>query len=1000
MPKTRIPLIALIAILLLSLLGSISISNQRTMATLEEVKWSEVDTPDSGKVGGWVLANGSDVRHLTMAIDGTLYCYANPSETNYTLFKSVDGGHSWSYTGQVKDAITGIATASDNADIVYYATSSNVYKSADGGNNFTDLPPNPGGAGSNNITITSLDVARGDNGYTIAVGTRDGNSSQYGGVYILEEKKTYGSWLDTNIGNYDVSTVAFSPDYQGDRQLVAVATDEHNTIVAFRVGDTDWGKVIGNATIDGLAVSTTAIAFPDDYDANTIGSTLFVAINSGSDNGDVYKISEMWAPAISMAIDLDIGYDYNLRSIDVGGLAITGNTSNATMLAGTASGSQVYISADSGINWIKSTKEPTGQSVNGILLAVDYNNSHKAYATTNGTASAFSYTTDGGMTWNQAGLIDTAISDIGDLAVSPNYSQNNTLFLLTFDGIHIEHSLWRSLNGGDSWERILTSTLASADSFDLVKLPPEYDNSSQVVFLVGDSGSNSAIWKSKDNGQTFVRRIAPFTIDIYAVVNDNSLIVGSFDGSNSLIYQTTNSGLAYSTGVVADNHSLESIALSPDYEQDETILLGDTNGGVYWSEDNGHTFEQLGQQIPKGLSPTSVSNISVAFDPEFASNKTVYAVSDTQTTASSKERAFRFIIGRSTSWESLDGNIPVGSTLNQLIVSTNGTLYAVNSQSVNTVRGEGGVERTLNPTYSLGPTFETVIRGLDDNATLTGLWINGNQLWSLDTKNTRLMTYYDSLSSPVTLVLPTDKASGVGSGNITLDWETLSGATKYEWQINYDTDFSSLPANFYGETERSSARSPTLDMATTYYWRVRAIEPVLSSWSDKWSFTTSLGAAVTAPELYSPEAGDSGVPLKPVFQWSAIAGADSYELLVSTEPSFSAPLIVKVGDYALPATAWQSDISLDYSTTYYWRVRASGSSTYSAWSAVGAFTTEPAAISEPPQPISTSSPLPPPPPVTEPSLPQWMIYIAIILLLAIVVLLVTILTVMVRVRRL
>ncbi|MBA7664329.1 hypothetical protein ES703_72387 [subsurface metagenome] len=532
---------------------------------------------------------------------------------------------------------------------------------------------------------------------------------------------------------------------------------------------------------------------------------------------------------------------------------------------------------------------------------------------------------------------------------------------------------------------------------------------SQVVFLVRTGGVNSAIWKSIDNGQAFRRRGAPFPIDIWTVVNDNTLFLGSY----ALVYRTNNSGLSYSTGTVAGSQPLWSIALSPKYEQDETLLVGNTYGWVYWSSDNGTSFELLGEQIPEGLSPTAKSEITVAFDPKFSSNNVVYAASNAAVTTGSKERIFRFIIGKSDTWESIR-TLPVGSMLSQLAVSANGALYATNSQTVDAVKKEGGMERSLNPTYSLGPTFETVIRGLDDGVTLTGLWLRGSQLWSIDTTTTRLMTYSDSLALPVTLTSPPDQAQGIGTGNVSLEWETLKGATKYEWQLDYDTDFSTIPSGFEGDTEESSARSPALETATTYYWRVRATTPVLSPWSAKWSFTTSLGTAVIAPKLYSPEAGVNEMPIKPVFQWSAIAGADSYELLVTTDASFSNPIIVRIGDYALPATAWQSDISLDYNTTYYWKVRASGSSSYSAWSAVGAFTTEsppsqtspsPApeqsSPSPPSSPPSPSSPSPPPPssPPTQPTLPNWLIYLGGALLLTTVLLLITLLVLVVGIRR-
>ncbi len=99
---------------------------------------------------------------------------------------------------------------------------------------------------------------------------------------------------------------------------------------------------------------------------------------------------------------------------------------------------------------------------------------------------------------------------------------------------------------------------------------------------------------------------------------------------------------------MAGNQSLESIVLSPNYEQDKTILIGNTNGWAYWSEDEGTSFKLLGQQLP--LSSTGLGEVTVAFDPKFNSNKTVYAASDAKVTTASKERIYRLIIGKSDTW--------------------------------------------------------------------------------------------------------------------------------------------------------------------------------------------------------------------------------------------------------------------------------------------------------------------------------------------------------------
>jgi hypothetical protein len=365
---------------------------------------------------------------------------------------------------------------------------------------------------------------------------------------------------------------------------------------------------------------------------------------------------------------------------------------------------------------------------------------------------------------------------------------------------------------------------------------------------------------------------------------------------------------------------------------------------VYWSQDNGASFESLPSEAAS--SPLSGS-VTVAFDPGYSQNSTVYAASDTE-----GENLYRFIIGKSQRWEAIDS--PTEGRLGQIIVSGEGTLYA------NSFKADGGIERCLNPTYSLGPTFETVTKGLDEGAKLFGLWLVEHRLWSVDSANNRLMTYYDSLTQPVSLSWPGDKAPGVGNlvndtaRNISLDWETLEGAEEYLWQIDYDTDFTTVPVGFEGNTDASTAQLPALELGATCYWRVRATEPVLSPWSDKWSFTTSIGSQALAPVLESPEAGASGVAIKPIFQWSAIAGADSYELMVSTRAELDNPTILKTDSYALTSTAWQCNVSLDYDTTYYWKVRAVNGDTHSAWSAVGAFITVPA-------PLEAESPPEPPP---------------------------------------
>ncbi len=1035
------------ALILLASLSTVSIPTRLLAASSNEVRWSQVNIPTEGVAGNWVLADGSDIQHLTMALDGTLYAYGKG--LTYTLYKSTDGGSSWSNIGKVKDSITSIATSPDDGSTVYYATSSVVYRSTDGGETFDALPAGPGGAGTGNIEITSIDVAW-LNINIIAIGTRDTDASEFGGVYTLDEADTLPTWTDTGIGSYDVYAVAFSPNYTTDRQLTAVMTDETDTYVSTNIADAGWGATTGDArlakdnskTTASVAVANAAaIAFPGNYDADVSSGScvFFVAIDTGNDEGDVFKISGAEAPGDSSATDLNAGAAYGLKNIDITGLTACGDSPTASLMAGAADSSEIYLSTDDGSNWIRSRKEPTGGSKTCVLMAPDFGETGRAYTATSGQGSALSISRDYGYTWNQLSLIDTAISTIVDLAPSPKYSQDNTLFMLTFGS---GHSLWRSQDGGGSWERILSSALDDVDSITMVGLPLQYNDSSHTVFAAGESDGRPTVWESTDNGQNYRHRFTRdpttgdmFAIDAWAIADDTTLFIGSYDGSNGLVYNTINSGFFYADGIPAGGQSLNSVVLSPDYEQDETILIGNTNGWIYLSDDNGEQFQPL---PVNATSPPLSGLITVAFDPEFKSNKTVYAASDTADSG-----IYRFVIGSSDDWEKIDGTLPYDATLNQLMVADGGVLYAANSDA------GGGMERCLNPTYSLGPTFETVTRSLNDDATLCGLWQSDHTLWSTDTTNIRLMTFNDTMTAPVTLISPSDEAPGAGNlidhsvRNISLDWETMDGASSYQWQCDQDTDLSSVLSGFEDSTQASSTPLPPLEPATTYYWRVRGSAPVLSPWSEKRRFTTSLDTEAVALKLESPAASSSSVPVKPIFQWTAVAGADAYELLVSTSPDFASPVIIKEDDDALPTNAWQCDANLDHDTTYYWKVRAISASTHSAWSATGVFVTEPSPTEEvegkvaevtapiPLQPAdkgaepqtNAAEPLPSavspmhltPPSPSEPapqdslwaadiagatSIPNWVIYLIGALLLAIIFSLAIILTLVLKTRRL
>ncbi len=91
--------------------------------------------------------------------------------------------------------------------------------------------------------------------------------------------------------------------------------------------------------------------------------------------------------------------------------------------------------------------------------------------------------------------------------------------------------------------------------------------------------------------------------------------------------------------------------------------------------------------------------------------------------------------------------------------------------------------------------------------------------------------------------------------------------------------------------------------------------------------------------LTSPADDGIGIGLSPTFTWDIISNATSYDIQIATDPSFSSTLVsenVNTNSY--------SDATLNLSTTYYWRVKATNNCGDGDFSAVSSFTTQSCSI--------------------------------------------------------
>lgn len=150
--------------------------------------------------------------------------------------------------------------------------------------------------------------------------------------------------------------------------------------------------------------------------------------------------------------------------------------------------------------------------------------------------------------------------------------------------------------------------------------------------------------------------------------------------------------------------------------------------------------------------------------------------------------------------------------------------------------------------------------------------------------------------------------------NILLSWNHSLRSETYQLQIATDSSFSNIIFQDSVITDTSKFIS-NLSNNTSYYWRVNAKNiGGQSNYSESWSFRTLLDTAI----LYTPANNSFNVSNNPVFSWSNVQGAANYHIQISLTPSFTQIIIE---DSLITDTLIQKG-PLNFSTLYYWRIRA------------------------------------------------------------------------------
>ncbi len=206
------------------------------------------------------------------------------------------------------------------------------------------------------------------------------------------------------------------------------------------------------------------------------------------------------------------------------------------------------------------------------------------------------------------------------------------------------------------------------------------------------------------------------------------------------------------------------------------------------------------------------------------------------------------------------------------------------------------------------------------------------------------------LKSPADqFLIGADPVSGRNQ-QIDLTWEQLCLSTVYQLQVAKDNAFTlrinpavntsgsiaAVTGSLLLEMDATNMTAPAAWIApgalpeagAIYYWRIRSAQSATkqianSPWSEVRSFTVKAGFIVNTPyygvQLLAPNNGCIGCKVKPAsFSWSPWKEATKYQFDLAKDPEFKTLVVTAT----TTTTAYEYSGTLDYSTNYFWRVKA------------------------------------------------------------------------------
>lgn len=623
------------------------------------------------------------------------------------LFRSQDGGSSWQTVVNGLDyrhELSALEIAPQSDGVIYLATfGDGIYKSEDGGDSW-----HRASNGLVNLNIDSIAVAPHSSELVFATGTEAGlYVSDNGGsswrtireegkitaIALTDKERVFigdgeGISVTGNRGrtwqqlapldSEAITAIAVSPNFARDRTIWA---GTERGIYRTTGGDT-WREV--NSGLSDRQVVALAIAPNEGRDFTLLASTWHGGVFHSSDGGNSWKsgkgmtkdhqadLSGFQRPhfsdlSISPSYSQDLtvfaaGFDGLFKSTDGGQLWQEVDTLSPQIIVGfdlspdyqrdstvavTTYLGGAYLSQDGGVSWQKidrglyqdrwlkrTVKQVLHDNYVARLFDIAFSPNYRQDRTLFSPFwTYFLKSTDRGERWQKLPLTELGTLNRPTkyaIAVSPNFAKDETIYLGSMQGTG-EDRILKSTDGGSNF-----TPVGDLDGHLVVYLSisPNFAEDNTLY-----AGAEEGIYRTTDGGMTWQQlENIPVTRDSKLAISPNYKRDRTvFASSDRGLFVTRDGGQSWSKSIAnGETEYVEGVAVSPDYQRDRTVMISVRGKGLFKSVDGGTTFNSIGNDLLDsnhtlanmyGFWPPTMG---LKFSPAYGRDRTIYGISATK----------------------------------------------------------------------------------------------------------------------------------------------------------------------------------------------------------------------------------------------------------------------------------------------------------------------------------------------------------------------------------